>query len=185
MNSSCFISPRLFFATARPATYGAGVNETFGDLIPPLLLASRPYFFLAAIGTAKRNIDVVAPCDESGSAVAIVRREQFLVDGNHSVWRIPQLHRLGNRAALERAFFSLCADFHAPLFAAFHEKSLDDAPGRHSTLQFAQSTATVLVSPLRRYEYWVLPGPILKIAWRRSSSLVIFLPPIARNTSPT
>ena len=128
MNSSCFISPRLFFATARPATDGAGINETFGDLIPPLLLASRPYFFLAAIDAAKRNIDVVAPSDKSRSAIAIVRREHFLVDGNHSGWRIPQLNRLGHRAALERAFFPPCADFPAPLFAAFHEKSIDDAP---------------------------------------------------------
>src|SRR5262245_29550970 len=128
MNSSCFISPSLFLATARPATHCAGINETFGDLIPPLLLASGPYFFLPSINAAKRNLDVVTPSDEIRNSIAIVRREQFLVDGNHSGWRNPQLNRLGNRAALERAFFSPCADFHAPLFAAFHEKSIDDAP---------------------------------------------------------
>lgn len=77
-----FLAPLSLLAPARPASDSAGIHKTFGHLVPPFLLASRPDLLFTAIDAAKRHIDVKSTGDEIGNAVAVVRRQQRFVDRN-------------------------------------------------------------------------------------------------------
>ena len=113
------------FPPAGATANGAGVNKALGDLVPPFLLRAGPNFRAAAVGTAKRNIDVVSPSDEIGSAVTIVRREQLLIDRYHSIRRRFGGCRIGRPPAFSSALLSSLYDFHASLLAALHRKFVD------------------------------------------------------------
>ena len=184
VNASRLRALLALLAPANSATNGRRIGESFSHLIPPLLLSSRPDLFFAAVNASKRSIDVVTSFDEVGSSIAVIWREQRFVNGYQPGGRWGAFDGFRHDGVLELKLLSSRRNFLAPLFAAFH-RLLDSPRSGYSALQLGQSTAAVWVSLPRRYEYSVLPGPILKIAWRRSFSLAIFLLPIESTTSPT
>ena len=178
--------PRALFLLLMPANSATNrrrVDESFSHFIPPLLLSSRPDLFFAAIDASKRSINVVTSSNKLGGSIAVIRREQRFVNGYQPRGHRGAFEGFRHDRVLEFKLLSSRRNFLAPLLAAFH-RILDSPRSGYSALQLGQSTAAVWVSLPRRYEYSVLPGPILKIAWRRSSSLVIFLLPIESTTSP-
>jgi hypothetical protein len=184
MNASRLRALVSLLPPANSATNRRRVGKSFRHFIPPLLLSSRPDLFFAAVHASKRSIDVITSLHEIGSSIAVIWREQRFVNGYQSAGRWGAFDGFRDDRVLELKFLSSRRNFLAPLFAAFH-RILDSPRSGYSALQLGQSTAAVWVSLPRRYEYSVLPGPILKIAWRRSSSLAIFLLPIESTTSPT
>src|ERR1051325_9491821 len=120
MNAPGLVAPRAFFAPAGAAANGGRIDEAFSDFIPPLLLSSRPDFFLATVDTAKWNFGVITSPDEIGFAVAIIGREQLLVHGNHAVGSIPRFRNAGRLVGFGRNLFLPCDNLAPPLLAAFH-----------------------------------------------------------------
>ena len=72
MNPPCLIAPFSFPAPAGPATNGARVNKSFGNLIPPFLLRAGPDFFGPAVDAAKWQIDVGSSSDKVRNAVTVI-----------------------------------------------------------------------------------------------------------------
>ena len=145
--------PRALFLLLMPAnsaTNRGRVDESFRHFIPPLLLRSRPYLLFTAVNTAKPSVNVVAPRNEIRSAIAVIRGEQFRVHrdqscGIGSSTRISSCPVFDCRALrFRRISCRRCF----PLFIGlFNQRS-----SAHSALQLKQSTATLWVSPPRRYE---------------------------------
>jgi hypothetical protein len=184
MNASRLRAVVSLLPPANSATNRRRVGKSFRHFIPPLLLSSRPDLFFAAVHASKRSIDVVTSSDEVRDSIAVISREQRFVNGYQPTGDRGAFEGFRDDRMLQLELLSSRRNFLAPLVPAFH-RYFRLWSSAQSALQAAQSTAAVWVSLPRRYEYSVLPGPILKIAWRRSSSLVIFLLPIESTTSPT
>ena len=127
MNSTRLGPSVSLLAPACAATLGAGIDEPFGNLIPPFLLAACPYFFPAAVYAAKRDVDIVTASDERRSTVTVVRRKQVFVDRDESIGRRSKLNRFCRRIAFIGEFLPPSNDFSPPLFAAFHKRFKDGA----------------------------------------------------------
>ena len=117
MNPPRLIAALSFLAPARTAANSRGINEAFGDLIPPFLLRPGPRFFCPAVHAAKRDVEVISPADEFGSAVAVVRRKQRFIHRNHAM---NHRHNLLGARGFGGTLLSPRANFCPPLFAAFH-----------------------------------------------------------------
>ena len=150
MNPSRFRALFSFFPSANSATNRRRVGKSFRHFIPPLLLSSRPHLFFAAVHASKQSIDVITSLHEIGSSIAVIWREQFRVDRDQIVWR-----RFNHPCAIAqsacRPSSALPENLLAPLFAVFHW-NVQSGGSDHSALQAGQSTATLWVSPPRRYE---------------------------------
>ena len=118
MNPPRLIAALSFLAPARTAANSRGINEAFGDLIPPFLLRPGPRFFCPAVHAAKRDVEVISSADEVGDAVAVVGREERIIHRNHAM--STERGSLGSSRGFGGTLFSPRANFCPPLFAAFH-----------------------------------------------------------------
>jgi hypothetical protein len=82
--SARFASTGLVLTPTTSTACSGGVDVTFGNLIPPLLLRRRPDFFLSAVFAPKRRGYVVTTIDELRGPVAIVRAERAFVHNHDS-----------------------------------------------------------------------------------------------------
>ena len=151
MNPSRFRALFSFFPSANSATNRRRVGKSFRDFIPPLLLSSRPHLFFAAVHASKQSIDVITSLHEIGSSIAVIWRKQRCVNGYQPTGRWGTFDGFRDDRVLELKLLSSRRNLLAPLFAAFH-RLLDYPRSGYSALQLGQSTATLWVSPPRRYE---------------------------------
>jgi len=121
MHAPRLIAPMPFFAPAQPAANCRGVCESFGDFVPPLLLRPGPHLFFTTVDATKRPVDVVTSSNEIRSTVTVIRRNQFLIHGDQSIWRMLKFMRLRHCLFFLATFCSCGFNFGAPLFAAFHD----------------------------------------------------------------
>src|SRR4030095_8177198 len=94
-------------APAQTAANRRRVSKPLGNFIPPFLLRAGPYFFLAAIDTAKWTVDVITAIDKIRRTVTIVRRQQSLIHRRSENWTLLRRGPIGAPGKLADLLFSV------------------------------------------------------------------------------